>query len=511
MQRRILSLSISSLAFLVLLAWGCTKIDTTSIGSDLIPEVDNVNTFADTLEIITTQGVFDGIYRDTTKLSKSEEPVLGMIENSADPMMGGTKADLYLQFKPPFYPYYIGRQPKDTIVEADSVVLCLSYKSFYGDSTTPVQLQVYRVSEDASLAWDSVIVGGGVSTYMQGNINFAPLVEEPLSNVVNVDIRRMKDTVKISAAKDPVINQIRIKLSNTFRDQLFSRDSVRNSIKNAFIADSVFRLFNNGFAIKAQGGKALMYLNLLEDNTRLELHYKKKNGGPVDTTYSVFYYNSGLQGESIRPGSVANNIVRTRNALPVGDQELYLQTTPGTFANLYIPGLSTMPNRIIHRAEIQIEQIPDPVLDKIFTEPNYLYLDLVDTGATKWKSIYFDLNPNTFYDPDFKTKLVPFYPANGEVDFSYFGGFAREKTDAMGERTYYTLNITRHVQQIVTRRTNNYKFRLFPAHSFTYPQHAAVQIPYRNAIAYGRVKIGGGANTNPQYRMKVRVIYSNIK
>ena len=81
----------------------------------------------------------------------------------------------------------------------------------------------------------------------------------------------------------------------------------------------------------------------------------------------------------------------------------------------------------------------------------------------------------------------------------------------MGQQVYYKINVSRYIQQLVTKHTTNYKFRLFPAHGFTYPQYSAVSIPYLNPIAYGRVKVGGGNNPNPEYRMRLRVIYSKLK
>ena len=474
----------------------CTKIDTTTIGSDIIPEVDNINTFADTLDVITTQGVFDGLYKDSTVLSILESHVIGKV---TDPLMGSTNATIFLQLKPSFYPYYIGTQAKDTVVQADSVVLCLSYKTAWGDSSQPLQLQVYEVSQSQHGTWDSVSTNT--------DINFNPALAGPLSSVKTIDVSALPNFVKVGIA-DSVNNQIRIKLSDAFRDQLFSRDTLTN---NSFRNDTLFRLFNNGFAVVTNAGNSLLYINLIEDKTRLELHYKKKNGGAVDTVYSNFYFNAGLQGENVRRSSTANNIVRNRNPLPSGDQELYLQTSPGTFANLYFPGLDTLSNRVIHRAEIQIQQIPDPVNDAIYTESSYLYLDLVDSGLNKWKPIYFDLNPSANYDPDFITPGLPFFPAGGEVNINYFGGYLRKRTDVYGEAAYYNINVSRYVQQIVTKRTPNYKMRLFPAHSFSYPQYGNVIIPYLNNIAYGRVRVGGGNNPNPQYKMRLRIVYSKIK
>jgi hypothetical protein len=501
-HRRFEFLSFLSISALLFIFSACTKIDTTTIGGELIPEVDNVNTFADSLDITSTQGLFEGIYKDTTRLSLTEEFALGKVN---DPILGNTDARIFLQLKPQFFPYYIGKLAKDTITQADSVVLCLSYKSFWGDSTVPLQFQVYDVTRDATNSWDSVFIRNG---YIHNNINFAPFLEpSPISSPKSIDIRTMGNLIKISKGNDSVVNQIRIKLSDAYRDYIFGFDSLPNGNK-AFRADSLFRRFQNGFGIQANSGNALVYINILDNNTRLELHYKRKNGGILDTAYSSFYFNTGgLLGETGRTSSVANQIKRTHNTFPTGDQELYLETNPGSFANLYIPQLDTLSNKIIHRAELQIQQIPDAINDKIYTESPYMYVDLIDTGATKkWKPVYFDLNPSDFYDPDKKTTAY-FYPANG-TNLSYFGGVLKRKPDGSA---YYNINITRHVQQIVTRRTPNYKMRLFPAHSFSYTQYDPVLIAYRNPIAYGRTIVGGGANPNPNYRMRLRIVYSNIK
>ncbi len=508
MLRRIIFPCVFSFFLFVLSLASCTKLDTTSLGGDLIPEVDNVNTFADTLDVITAQNAFEGIYKDTTKLTLLDKYVVGKI---ADPTaFGNTDASLYLQLKPSFFPYYIGVTPKDSIVNADSVVLCLSYNSFWGDSSTPLNLQVFEIPGNAGGEWDSL------NTLR--DINYSPTIGSAISDVKAVDIRNLGNYVKVGIA-DSTTNQIRIKLSDEFKNRLFSRDTISTSSQNAFLSDSLFKLFNKGFAIVANNGNALVYTDINNANTRLELHYKKKSrtsndtgySSSIDTVYSSFYFNAGYQGGNVKRSSVANKIARSRNSLPSGDQELYLQTTPGTFATLRIPKLDTMKNVIVHRAEIQIQQIPDLSTDKIFTEPAFLYLDLVDSGTNKWKPIYYDLNPSLSYDPDYKTAGYPYFPINGEVNIEYFGGNLRKKFSLMGEQSYYTINITRHVQQILTKHTPNYQMRLFPAHSFSYPQYGSTVIPYLNPIAKGRVKVGGGANPNPAYRMRVRIVYSKTK
>jgi hypothetical protein len=506
LQKRLPEFSIFFIIATIAFFTGCNKLDTTNIGSDLIPEVDNVTTFADTLDIVTSMGAFEGSLVDSTTLGLTENYVIG---KTNDPMMGGTDARLFLQLKPTFYPYFIGTAAGDTITGIDSVVLCLSYRSFYGDSTQPVTFIVEEVSNTAHGEWDSLYLSKNGALSLR-TIRYAPAVSQVLSAAKQVDLRRMEDFLRVGK-QDSVNNQIRIKLSDAFRDQLFAGDSTQ-SVDGIYNSDSAFRKFNNGFAIKVLSGNALVYVNPSDTKTRLELHYKKKNGSPVDTVYSSFLFNTGFSGGSVSRSAISNKIERTRNPLPSGDQELYLQTTPGTFANVFIPELTTMSNRIVHRAEIFIEQIPDPITDDIFRECNFLYLDLLDTGATvKYKPIYYDLNPGVFYDPDFKTQRAPYFPSNAEVDFDYFGGYLREKTDATGPHSYYTFNVTRHVQQILTKRTYNYRMRIFPAHSFRYTQYDPLQIPYRNPIALGRVKVGGGNHPIPEYRMKMRMVYSIIR
>lgn len=494
MQKRILPITTAIFFFFIIIT-GCSKLDTTDIGSDLLPAVDNINTFDTLLTINTTQGVFT---TDSTKVASTDDQVFGKISN--DPLFGTTTAAIYAQFKPTFFPYFFGNA-KDTILGFDSVVLCLSYKGFWGDSTLPVQLQVKEVAQGAGGLWDSI--------YINKTVNYAPPTGNVLGNA-QIDVRGLADYNNIyTNHKDSVKSQIRINLSaSTFANLLYTSDSA--TATSSFRSDSLFKLFNNGLAIFVTGGNGLLYTNLTDTSTRLEVHFRRKNGGAPDTTFSSLKVSTTL-GSSITPSATVDNIVRNRAAQVSNPApgEIYLQATPGTYANLSIPALSTLSNRIIHRAEIIVEQIPNnPVLDGYLSAPTYLYLDLKDTGTTdKWKPVYYDLNPSFTYDPDYKTSY--FYPSSTGLDFGYFGGFARDKTDVFGNPIkYYNINITRHIQQVVTRHIPNYTFRLFAPYELIYPQHAADVIPFNNRLAWGRVKVGGGNNAN--YKMRMRIVYSKI-
>ena len=87
-----------------------------------------------------------------------------------------------------------------------------------------------------------------------------------------------------------------------------------------------------------------------------------------------------------------------------------------------------------------IEQIPeDYITDSIFSVPPYMYIDLKDTGTQKWKPIYKDLNPNSMYDPDFKSGF-PYFPGSG-IDYSYLGAVASKRMNAIGPVSYTHLDV----------------------------------------------------------------------
>lgn len=504
MQKRILPLAITAITFFSLLGLNCTKLDTTDIGSDLLPAVDNVNTFADTLSIISTQGVF---LPDSTYILRSDDHALGIINN--DPVFGQTNASIYFQLKPPYYPYSIGN-PGDTLFpNVDSVVLCLAYTGFYGDSSMPFQVEVREVRDNAPYLFRD-------STNIIKSTNFQPALGPNVGffSSTTVNVPTLDDTVKYVNDNGYSVNTIRIRLSTAYASALYHRDSISaSSFNNAFRNDSLYRQFYNGLAVlPVTSGNQLIYIDLA--SSKLEIHHRKKLlGGAIDTLYNDLILNADYFGSTVnKSSSTANYITRTRPALPSGDQVVYLQTSPGTFANLNIPALSTLSNRIVHRAELIVEEIPDlsGFADK-FKAPNFLYIELKDTGTTaKWKPVYYDLNPSILYDPDYKNpfSVISYYPAN--IDYPYFGGFLRNKVVLGNPARYYNFNITRYVQDVITNHRPNYELRLSAPFNVKYPQYSSFPNPYGNNIAYGRVKVGGGNNPDVKYRMRLRIVYSKL-
>ena len=502
MHRRILSLALIGFLSIIIINWSCTKLDTTNLGSDLIPIVDNVNTFADTFYIKATQHD----YTDSTLVFTANNQVLGKISN--DPLFGTTEGKLFFQLKPDYYPYAFGH--KDSIAGGlDSVVLCLSYKGFWGDSTIPQLLQineiadnVFRDSIERNWYWPTIYEPTGIGSLIGSKQVYIP-------DLAKYTVYNNK--------RDSVTNQIRIKLDQVFANRLFASDSVNllGSGNHVFFKDSIFRNNFNGFSVKSVGGgNALMYINYADTNTKLEVHYRLKNAGKIDTLYRSlkFRQTPSDSATAVARSAYANYIKRNRagsSSDNPGVGELYLQTQPGTYADLHIDSLTGYSNRIIHRAEIIVEQITDP-LATTFVPPNFLYLDLKDSVTPLlYKPIYYDLNPSVFYDPDNAVTYYSIFAAGGP-DFGYFGGVKRTKTGPFGEAmSYYNFNVTKYVQRMVIDQSRNYDMRLFPAYSFRYRQYSIAEVPYNNSVALGRIRVGNG--DNPNYRMRMRIVYSKVK
>jgi Domain of unknown function (DUF4270) len=498
-QRKYLCL-LAGLACVVLFNWNCTKIDTTELGGDLLPAVDNVFTFADTLLIDASREQLNE--DDTFKINRSEPHLLGNINN--DPIFGKTKADIFVQLKPSFFPFYFGN-PNDTInpyinskTHYDSAFLCLSYTGFYGDSTKSQHFKVYQMDEGTTNFSDSDF----------HYLSFQP--NRPLTNLIGeatIFPPDIKNLVYLNTSrKDSISGQIRIKLDPSFLRSLVSNDTSTNS---PFYSDSLFKTAYKGFAIVADGpssANGLLYVNLGDSTTRIEVHYVAGNANILDTAFSSLWLSTGTS-INVSPSANANFVLRDTSTSQFPNAPdptaLYIQTSPaGSAIRLKIPRLSSLTNRIIHRAEIIVEQIPGSAGDDVLSAPQFLYLDLIDTGAArKYKPIYYDLNNTQAYDPD---NTISFFPSQG-IDQNYFGGFKRTVTDGFGTRKNYNFNITRYVQSLVTKGGINYNFRLFAPYNLYYYGY---RLAYKNNLGYGRVKIGNGSNA--KFRLRLRIVYSKI-
>jgi hypothetical protein len=469
-----------SISFLFLLA-ACKKInEPTDLGGDLIPPVDNVNTFESSFEVQSDLLRFN----DSTRFTIADDGVFGEIN---DPAFGNTKADLFFKVSSLVYGSYPFNSKRDSVL-IDSVILSLDVSDIYGDTTIQQTVGVYEVD-------DPTFSDTTVYKYSQNFTASAQLGSKTFDiktlndSVIAKPTGKLRDSAKVA-------NVLRIPLSISFGQRLASYDTAANSPNPpGFRSDSLFKTLFKGFAIRttsASGRGALIYSSLANtEKTRLLVYYRGQKDGVKDTnvvafTHQVSAFSARIgQANYIRRNEGGGYLSALNNVTDTTEQLLHIQSTPGSYAKIWIKALDTFSNKVIHRAELITYRIADPDAT-FFTPPLRLFLDKIrnDTAFILANDMVIE---------------------NGAINFNLFGGNLR--TD-----NTYRFNITRHVQGIVTRKEPNTALRIYaPLDTRPYnPNNQQLLLQIIDRAAKGRVIVTGGEHPDPNFRMRLRIIYSNL-
>jgi hypothetical protein len=304
----------------------------------------------------------------------------------------------------------------------------------------------------------------------------------------------LKDS--IHGYQEAAANQLRIPISKTLIEG-FIKDSAQ-----IFRSDSDFVNYFKGFAIvpdEATGGQALNYFNF--STSHLSLYLRSTNAGTADTSV----LNFALTGYS----GLSNSIIRERGTSEItnhmanpatGDSILYIQTSPGTYALLNIPGLNGLSNRVINRAELIVDQVySNNSSDNIFYAPINLSIDVKDSSLVNGRYIQI---PCDFSGTELQT------------GFAHLGGRLKTVTDGGQPIGEYRFNISRYLQSIVTKGKSNLTLRLSAPNYITntsaYNDWCGQTIgPFsilKNYVGDGRVKLNGTNNSTT--RIRLHVVYS---
>jgi Domain of unknown function (DUF4270) len=490
------------LFLMVLVATACTKIETTTLGADIIPDVDNINTFDTILEV----NAYNEIPTDSTRIFGNDPHVLGAIDN--DPYFGTSKSAMFFEMRPTEYPFLMS---VDSIVKFDSAVLILAYGGYYGDSTSPVNVRLYEV--DNQMFRDTT----ALPFY-----TFQPDLSANTSKFwgqKTMQARQFKDTIAIKrgdSVYSKVNNQLRIPLDKTLAEAMFRQDTATG----AFKSDSAFRAYFKGFALQAEGpANAMFYLGLNNANSRIEFYYQAKilSTGKLDTASKSFGFSNrcghAMKFDRNRSGS---EVMSFLNPDPTkGSTQLYVQAAPGTVVKLKIPGIKTLTNRIIHRAELRVTEMTPNAnsAQPQLIAPQLLFLDVADSNNT-YRGIPYDMSPLSNYFC---------YPLSG-VEYSYFGGPSKIETVNSERLNVYRFNLSRYIQGVITRKETTYDFRISAPYYVDYKNcfNTTVSLPSNfyliknangNVANYpgdGRIRLAGSNHPDPNKKMQLRIIYSKL-
>ncbi len=474
-------LKVLVLFFFIAFLSNCTKIKGTDIGADLLPPIDNIVTFDTTFEVVastyvTPDSLLPRLGRDIN--GNAGQFILGHVSN--DPQFGKTTASIFFELKPASYPFYFEAVADSLYL--DSAVLCLRWTSTFGDSNALQTINVHRVTE--KLKSDSAYFTNKSVQYGEliGTKTFSP-------SVLNDSLFLFRQSLN---------NQLRIKLNNNFARALLSFDTTGVS---PYKSDSLYRDFLKGFALVPQtsgsNANALMSFAMSDTATQLRLYYRYKKAGVSDTTFKNFIFNNGI------PGAAANQIVHSYTGSeisqhlgtkPRGDSLLYIQSAPGTYSMLKIPGLDEFKqkkgNVMVHLAQLSMQEATTPGRrQNIFQTPEYLYTEIFDST---------------------NKKFIPFLSdgfVNGKFESLLFGGMRKYSSDNAGQYlSSYNMNLTRYLQGIITRNDPNFQLRLSAPYSIRYED---LYITFAlNNLSRGNVVLGGGNHSTK--KMKFRVVYSKL-
>ncbi|HEY5390560.1 MAG TPA: DUF4270 family protein [Hanamia sp.] len=468
--------AVTGILLLFSIAFGCTKIDATSLGNHLIPAVDNIHTFDTTFSIIANN--FDEIECDSNHRGNLQ--ALGLISN--DPLFGGTNAKIYVEFKPSSFPFNFPVADPNSY-EIDSAVIVLNYSHSFGDTNTLQKVNIYQLSDtfDVTKNYNTCNVLGYDNSMLLGQKEYYP--------------KYLIDS--IHAYQEESNSQLRIPLSKVFIQKLIT-DSAK-----IFQSESAFVNYFKGFAIVPDtlaGGQALNYFDI--STSRMSIYLRYKSSETADTTVINFAFNgySGLSNSITRNRDNAE-MLKYLSHSPQGDSLLYIQTSPGNYALLTIPGLSGLSNRVINRAEIIVDQEYSAMtLNDLFAPPINLYVETKDVSIN---------------DSAFIPIPCDFNSSELQNNFQNLGGQLKYVTNGAGQSIgEYHFNISRYVQSIVTQGKKNLTLKLsapdYVTNTSTYVDYCRQGIgPFstpRNNTAEGRVQLNGTNNT--PNRIRLHVIYS---
>lgn len=314
----------------------------------LVPEVDNINTFARStgdFDIAFSHGISDAIITSNFAYDHngSSSPFRAIaIGAYTDPFFGKTVASAHLQLTPYNSEF---KFPDGAVI--DSAVLVLPYivssmsGTYYGDTMSSNTWNVYK--NDGTLEQSKVY-------YSSDDLNTGALIG---SGTVHYNQFKSGTERIIAATNDTTTSQLRIKLNQSFAAEMFAADS------NVYKSTTAFFNYFKGITISpdmTQSQQLLAYF-LLPSNAipeqkmltdaRIEFHYHT----PTDTTFSSIvvrsnvcaYYSTIKQEHSGFP--IANLLNRNSDSI-------LIQSQPGLRTDITLTGLNDIPLAVVNKAEL---------------------------------------------------------------------------------------------------------------------------------------------------------------
>ncbi len=374
-------------AILTLIVFSCKK-DPTNVGVNIQPSSDLlIVEKSDSSTFSASTIIGDSISTDSRSLS-----LFGRIN---DPVFGISTADFVTQFRIEDNNLFFGTAP-----QANKIVLFLDYGGFYGDTTQPQKISVYKLIKD--IYYDS--------TYYS-NCNLSALYD---------NLSPLADTTFYPQPNDTALA---IPLSSTLAQEFLNADTSNFRNNDNFIS------FFKGLAVVCDSseGQSILYFNFMSGKSLLRMYYTNAEDG---ATHYDFVLNNNCE----RINKYTHNYSGTDVETSLNDTtstKVYIQSMGGVKTKLKfeLPDEIKSKNIAINKAQL-ILTADDKTLTQsdIYPVPDALLIELID-------------------DNDGFDAPIDYY-----LSSDYFNG----KYDA--ETNSYTFNLTRYIQRLVNKEVENNGF-----------------------------------------------------
>jgi len=234
----------------------------------------------------------------------------GLTGSYNDPYFGVVTAKSFMEIGPPAYSDTF----QNTVFDSLELVLFLN-KSYYGDTSKPVTVNIYRLSENIKYASSTSLYNNSSFSYYSNAIGEKTFMLRP-----NVD-----DSISIPLSED---------IGAAWMSMLASGD-IR--IKT----DADFENYFKGICIASSGGDAVFGF---KDSISVRLHFKQKELYPAGKHVDFTLLNRPYQFNNIsinRTGTAINNIGTSVKEISSAETNntAYIQYITGTMAKLRFPYL----------------------------------------------------------------------------------------------------------------------------------------------------------------------------
>lgn len=430
----------------------------------LIPDIDNIHTF----------GLNESFFTPTVNVGRYDSLITndytylfsGIGRMSDDPFFGTTESSLYIQFVPQLG---FTRFPAGTVIDSATIAMPYVVNAQYGDSSKTTSnfqyMKVYRITDENFRKTTDVNFYSFTTFATQAT---------PIGSGA-FDFKNITDTFK--SPVDTFSGQLRIRLSNSFVNEIATADSTK------FQNPTAFREFIRGFYIAAfdtiATQRRISYFALsgstINSSARLELHTRNASNQYVKISFpfspdNCAFSNYIKRNYTGKPAESFTNSTANRDSIVI-------QGYPGIYSEITIKNIDQIPPSVINKAKLLITRLPVGLENYYYSPPQLLPQGI---GANGTRYTIADLLTNG--------------GAASGSGYAFVDGKPNEVTINGTKYIQYALNFPRELQLAINAGKKELKLRVS---SITAPPGA-----YR--------MVAGGPNTSDDTKIRLEVIYTKI-